>query len=180
MDAVRPLLAPNEHVLVRTRAHGAMLAGALLRAGAALAGLAVVVWIVGRDGIAGEGEWLALAAAGVVAAAALARLLRRLWEWGRTELAVTEAQLVVVRGTLYRTLETVPLAAVDELKVRQTRPGRLLGYGTIQLSCGRRRNGLAFVPRPERIRALIASQVESRRADAVHTTASVVHRRVAA
>ncbi len=180
MDAVRPLLAPNEHVLVRTRAHGAMLAGALLRAGAALAGLAVVVWIVGRDGIAGEGEWLALAAAGVVAAAALARLLRRLWEWGRTELAVTEAQLVVVRGTLYRSLETVPLAAVDGLQVRQTRPGRLLGYGTIQLSCGRRRNGLAFVPRPERIRALIASQVEARHADAVHTTASVVHRRVAA
>ena len=64
--------------------------------------------------------------------------------------------------------------------MRQTRPGRLLGYGTIQLSCGRRRNGLAFVPRPERIRALIASQVEARHADAVHTTASVVHRRAAA
>lgn len=180
MDAVRPLLAPDEHVLVRTRAHGAMLAGAFLRAGAALAGLAAVVWIVSRGGVAGEGEWLALAVAGVVAVAELARLARRAWEWRGTELAVTEAQLVVVRGAVYRSLETVPLAAVDGLRVRQSRPGRLLGYGTIQLSCGRRRNGLAFVPRPERVRELIASQVERRHADAVATTASVVHRRVAA
>ena len=79
--------------------------------------------IVTRGGIAGEGEWLALAVAGGVAAAALARLARQVWEWGRTELAVTEAQLVVVRGAVYRSLETVPLAAVDGLKVRQSRAG---------------------------------------------------------
>ena len=166
---------------MRTRAHGAMLAGAFLRAGAALAGLVVVVSIVGRDGIASEGEWLALAAAGVVAVAALGRL-------AAADVGVGPDGARGHRGAARRrawrdlTAASRPSRSprVDGLKVRQTWPGRLLGYGTIQLSCGRRRNGLAFVPRPERVRAVIAEQVDRRRAETVATTASVVHRRVAA
>jgi hypothetical protein len=158
MDAVQHFLAPHEHVLLRTRAHGVMLAGAFLRTGLALAATAAVVWITSRGGFAGEGDWLALAAAGALAATQLARLVRRVWEWDRTLLAVTEQQLVVVRGAAHRSLETVPLAGVEKLQIRQTMPGRVFGYGTIHLSSGRRKNGLAYVPQPERIGALIAGQ----------------------
>ncbi len=164
MDAVQPLLSPDEHVLLRTRAHGAVLAGAFLRAGGSLAALAAVVWITGANGVAGEGEWLAIAAAGTLVVTQLLRLVRRVWEWDCTVVAVTEEQLVVVRGSLHRSTETVPLASVEHLGVRQSTMGRLLGYGTIQLSSGRRRNGLAYVPRPERMCALIAGQAGRRRA----------------
>jgi membrane protein YdbS with pleckstrin-like domain len=156
MDAVQHFLSPSEHVLLRTRAHGAMLAGAFLRAGLSLAALAGVVWVTSRAGFAGEGDWLALGAAGVLVVTQLLRLLRRVWEWDRTQLAVTEQQLVVVRGAAHRSTETVPLAAVEHLHVRQSVAGRVFGYGTIHLSSGRRKNGLAYVPRPERISALIS------------------------
>ena len=164
MDAVQHFLSPQEHVLLRTRAHGAMLAGAFLRAGLALAATAAVVAITGRGGVAGEGEWLALVAVAALVATQLARLVRRVWEWDRTELAVTEQQLVVVRGAAHRSTETVPLGAVEHLHVRQTMPGRVFGYGTIHLTSGRRKNGLAYVPRPERVSALISGQAGRRTA----------------
>jgi uncharacterized membrane protein YdbT with pleckstrin-like domain len=162
VDAVQQFLSPDEHVLLRTRAHGAVLAGAFLRAGLSLAAFAAVIWITSANGVAGDGEWLAVLAAGGLVVAMLTRLVRRVWEWDRTVVAVTEEQLVVVRGAVYRSTETVPLAAVEHLRVRQTFMGRLLGYGTIQLSSGRRKNGLAFVPRPERFTALIAGHAGRR------------------
>ena len=130
-----------------TRAHGAVLAGAFLRAGLALAAFAAVVWITSANGVAGE-DRLAILAAGGLVVASLSRLVRRVWDWDRTVVAVTEEQLVVVRGAVFRSTETVPLASIEHLRLRQTFMGRLLGYGTIQLSSGRREDGLAFVPLP--------------------------------
>jgi membrane protein YdbS with pleckstrin-like domain len=92
-----------------------------------------------------------------VAVVALLRLVRRVWEWDRTLLVVTEGELVVRRGGVRRSEQIVPLAGVVRLRVRRTVVGRLLGYGTIEVAGPGRASRLRFVPRPDEVSAVISA-----------------------
>jgi uncharacterized membrane protein YdbT with pleckstrin-like domain len=160
MVAVTPYVSEREHVLVQTRAHTAVLAGAFVLAGLAVALLAVAVRAFdGTDpGLVGT---LALAASAGLVVLTLGRLAVRVWEWDRTVLAVTEEQVLVVRSALRRQTRSVPLRAVERLDVSQTLVGRVLGYGSIMLENGGRRSRLAYVPHPDRVSRLIAAHVRA-------------------
>jgi uncharacterized membrane protein YdbT with pleckstrin-like domain len=161
MVAVTPYVSEREHVLVQTRAHTAVLAGAFVLAALSVALLAAAVRAFADGGDPGLVGTLALAASAGLVALTLGRLAVRVWEWDRTVLAVTEEQVLVVRSALRRQTRSVPLRAVERLDVSQTLVGRLLGYGSIMLENGGRRSRLAYVPHPDRVSRLIAAHVRS-------------------
>ena len=168
MVAVAPFLSERERVLVQTRAHTVVLWGAFALAVGAVALMAAAVAVLGGRGGLGRVGTVGVAGAALLVAVAVVRLALRVWEWDRTVLAVTDEQVLVVRGLLRRQTHSVPLASVERLRVRQGAAGRLLGYGTIVLENELRRSRLAYVPQAERVSALIAGRV-GRRDSAVST-----------
>jgi membrane protein YdbS with pleckstrin-like domain len=143
--------------LVMTRAHTAVLMRPMAVAVLASAILAVVV-----GGLAELSEPGALGALVAVPSAALAvvavlRFVRRVWEWDRTLLVVTPEHLAVYRSGVRRTEQIVPLSVVSRLHVRRTLPGRLLGYGTIEVSGRGHGTRLRYVPDPDEVSAVISA-----------------------
>jgi len=157
MVVVSPDVSDRERVLVRTRAHTAVLATAFLPATLAVALLALAVRAFpGAEASTTPGT-LALSGAAGLAAVTVARLALRVWEWDRTLLAVTDQQILVVKSAVRRETRSVPLRSVERLAVTQGLAGRLLGYGSIVVENSGRRSRLAYVPHPERVSALIAA-----------------------
>lgn len=59
----------------------------------------------------------------------------RLMIWMKTtEIAVTDRRVVIKRGWLSRATEELSLASVEEVNIRQSILGRLLGYGKLSIS----------------------------------------------
>jgi hypothetical protein len=143
--------------LVMTRAHTAVLMRPI---GLALLAAALLAIVVG--GLAELSEPGTLGTVVAVPAAALAvvavlRLVRRVWEWDRTVLVVTPEHLAIYRSGVGRTQQIVPLSVVSRLQVRRTLPGRLLGYGTIEVSGRGRGTRLRYVPDPDEVTAVISA-----------------------
>lgn len=142
--------------LVATRAHTAVLVRPIVWAVLASTVLAGVVGAVRELSDPGlTGVVLALVAASTAAYAVL-RLVRRVWEWDRTMLVVTREHVAVYRGGLSRTEQIVPLAAISRLRVRRTVAGRLMGYGTIEVTGAGRGTRLHYVPDPDNVSAAIS------------------------
>jgi hypothetical protein len=155
--AVDPFLSDRERVLVQTRAHTAVLAGAFGAAVLSVALLAVALVALDGSDAPRPLRGLPIVAAAVLVAVAVGRLVFRVWEWDRTVLAVTEEQVLIIRCSLRRQTHSVPLASVEGLRVRQSLTGRVLGYGSIVLENGGRRSRLAYVPQPARVSGLITA-----------------------
>jgi hypothetical protein len=143
--------------LVATRAHTVVLAWPIAVAVAAVAVLALVVAVVRAAAHPGAIGTIAALVAGALALAALGRLVRRVWEWDRTVLVVTDDRVVIRRSGLRRSEHIVPLASVHRLRVRRSLAGRALGYGTIEIAGPGRGSRLAFVPRPDDVSAVIST-----------------------
>jgi hypothetical protein len=143
--------------LVMTRAHTAVLwrpiAWAVL-ASTCLAGVVGAVHELAHPGFLGV---LLALVAGAGAAWAVLRLVRRVWEWDRTLLVVTSEHVAVYRRGLRRTEQIVPLAVISRLRVRRSIPGRLLGYGTIEVTGGGRGTRLRYVPDPDSVSSVIST-----------------------
>ena len=69
--------------------------------------------------------------------------LAAVWRWDRTRLLVMTDRVVLEHGVVQRHREGVRFSRVRSVEVRQTLPGRLLGYGT--LTAGKLR--VEYVPR---------------------------------
>ena len=69
--------------------------------------------------------------------------LAAVWRWDRTRLLVMTDRVVLEHGVVRRHREGVRFSRVRSVEVRQTLPGRLLGYGT--LTAGKLR--VEYVPR---------------------------------
>ncbi len=145
--------------LFETRPHTASLAWPL--AIALLATISFAAVLVALRTLSSTGSATkALAIVGaLVALAAIGRLFGRVWDWDRTRFRVDRDRVSIVSGRLRVNTEIVPFTLIERVQVRRTVVGRLLGYGTIEISSRGRRSRLAFVPTPERVSDLITTHV---------------------
>jgi hypothetical protein len=118
-------LDEDEEIRLEERPHPAALARPLARPLVLAAGGAVLVLLGGTLGFLVQA--LGAGALGLAALAALAVV----WRWDRTSVVLTSEKLLVVGGTLRRSVATLPLARTSGIGVEQGVVGRLLGYGTI-------------------------------------------------
>jgi membrane protein YdbS with pleckstrin-like domain len=149
---------PGEEVVLRTRAHAAALARPIALGVVAVALLAAVV--ASLDGVqhVGAGGALVALVSGAAAVVAVIRLVRRVWDWERTLIEVTSREVVIERRGLARRLSVIPLASIERLAVRQGALGRLLGYGTVEVSTRGTGRRLRYVPFPRDVCAAIAAR----------------------
>jgi uncharacterized membrane protein YdbT with pleckstrin-like domain len=111
----------DERIFFDQRRHGVVLVRPLGRS-LLLAVVGVLGLVLGWPGsIAGA---VLLLAAGTYALAAV-------WQWDRTKVVLTSEQLFVVHGVLRRNAAAVRLQKVQAIELRQSLPGRVLGYGTL-------------------------------------------------
>jgi uncharacterized membrane protein YdbT with pleckstrin-like domain len=111
----------DERIFFDQRRHGVVLVRPLGRA-SLLAVVGVVGLVLGWPGsVAGA---VLLLVAGLYAFAAV-------WQWDRTKVVLTSEQLFVVHGLLHRNAAAVRLQKVQAIELRQSLPGRALGYGTL-------------------------------------------------
>jgi hypothetical protein len=163
MHQIHRLMRPEEHVLLVTREHGAVLVAPFLRATAT-----VSVASAAALALAGQ-RWLwplpvvGAALAGLIAARAIVRLIRRVATWHARRLVLTDRKVMLVHGTLRRRVSALSLAAIDHVEV--VRRWRLLGVscGALVISAGSRRGTLFAMrrlPHPDRLMALLVELSE--------------------
>jgi hypothetical protein len=114
----------GETMRVEARPHGAALAGPLARS-LVLAGLGAAVAVLGS-----RLAWPVAAVGAFAVAAAAVAAFHAVLHWDRTRLILTRDQLVVAHGLLRRRIAAVDVEGAA-IRIEQTVPGRLLGYGTI-------------------------------------------------
>jgi membrane protein YdbS with pleckstrin-like domain len=120
-EAVRAMVAEDEHVYFDARRHGVALARPL--------GKAVV--LAGGGAALLVQPWPFQVPGAVLMVLAALVCLPAVWRWERTHLVVTADRLCVIDGTFRRRSAAVRLRAVETLDLEQTLVGRLLGYGTL-------------------------------------------------
>jgi hypothetical protein len=153
MPRARTKLEPGERLLLATRPHPAALLPALLRALGAVLAAAVAVALLARSSaphpVRISLDLLALA----LAARAVLRFARAVWQWDRTLLALTTRRvfLIAPRGAVRRASQTMSLAGIHSTGVSHSFMGRLLGYGTLTLGDGPSGRDVRYVTEAERI-----------------------------
>lgn len=158
MPAIDRLLAPGERIHLVTREHGVVLAPAFLRTSAGLASLgAIAYFAAGIHGL-GPARPAVAAIAGVLAAALILLLMRRLLAWHVRRLVVTDRRAMMLSGGLGRRVEVMPLDTIQAIEVRRSAMGRLLRYGGLVITTRRRRGllfGLQRLPDPDLLFGLV-------------------------
>ena len=101
---------------------------------AALAGVAILVFallmmFVPRFKFAG---WVAI----VVAVVPAVELVRIVLDWVNERYIITNRRVMEVRGTINKNVRDSALEKVNDVELRQSIVGRLLGYGTVQIITG--------------------------------------------
>ena len=133
----------GDNVYFDSRRHGIVLAPAL--------GRAFLIAAVGGFLFALGSLFPLVGAALVIVAALIA--LRAVWLWERTHVVITDDQLALVRGTMWRRrTAAVRLERVGAVEVDQTLLGRVLGYGTIRAGPLE----ITYVPQPRSGYGLVA------------------------
>ena len=139
-------------LLLESRLHAAALvpalAGAVGSVAIAAAGVALLAHSSAPTVVRAAFD-LALVALGIRFVVAA---VRSTWRWDRSALRVTARELVLRQRPHEMTL---PLARVRALRVKQSFPGRLFGYGTLIIDDGNRERRIRCVPDPELVRSLI-------------------------
>jgi uncharacterized membrane protein YdbT with pleckstrin-like domain len=136
----------GEHVYLDSRRHGIVLAPVLARA--------FVIAAVGGFLFSVRSPVPLVGAALVAVAALLA--LRSVWKWERTHVVMTDDELALVHGTMWRRrTSAVRLERVGAVEVDQTLIGRLLGYATLRAGPLE----ITHVPQPRSAYGLVARSV---------------------
>jgi PH (Pleckstrin Homology) domain-containing protein len=125
MSYIDESLAANEAVVYRARFHwvqkaGTYIAWILLNVMA----LVCVALVPGR---------LALLVAGMIAALGLIHFAAMMIHFWTTEVGVTNQRFIFKRGWLRRVTDELQLSAIEEVNLKQSVLGRLLGYGRLIL-----------------------------------------------
>jgi hypothetical protein len=153
MSRARMKLEPGERVLLATRPHPASLLPALLRALGVIAETAIVLALLLRSS-APHGVRVALDLPVIaLAARAVFRFARAVWQWDRSLLALTTRRICIVgpRGRIRRAWETMPLGSIRATGASHSFAGRLFGYGTLTLGDGPGGRDIRFVTDAERV-----------------------------
>ena len=148
MSYVDRLLAPGEAVIHRTLRHWVVLlrwigsAVVLAVLGAAMAS----IYGFGGWAGAGIGAWIGVALVAVAAVVALPAFVR----WVTEVYVVTDRRVIRVAGVLRKQALDSGLAKVNDVRLTQTIPGRMLGYGTLEIITASESgiNRLEYLPRP--------------------------------
>jgi hypothetical protein len=141
--SVNRYLLPRERSSITVRMHPAVLAGPLIVTSGALVAARELARRSGRPDIV-WGAYLLL----------LLDFSRQVASWPATYFVVTSERILLIRGSLFRTVEAMPLDKATGLTLQRTILGRLLGYGSlIVVSPGRRRafRKVRYLPYPEQL-----------------------------
>ena len=124
MSYVRSVLQPGEKIRFATTIHWITYAPGVL-----VAVLGCAAYWMAVQPVSAYGIWVGIA---LFLFAGAAVLLFRAWfkRW-TTEIAVTDRRIIHKWGFIYRETNEMQLSKVESVKVDQSIPGRLLGYGNI-------------------------------------------------
>ncbi len=134
-NAVNRYLLPHERQVITVRMHPASMIGP----GVALSGVLAAAAKLARRSERPEAVWYA-------SSLLAADCVRRIAGWPGTYFVITSQRMLVIRGTLVRTVTEIPLSDIESLEFRRTIPGRLLGYGSLAARSGGGRPVRARVP----------------------------------
>jgi uncharacterized membrane protein YdbT with pleckstrin-like domain len=165
-------LAPDEHVVVRSRRH---LVVALMPGWAPILGLFVLGWLHRR----------VPAGNAVLTLADLAEVVligRWIWlaiEWRYAAFTVTNRRVMLDYGVLSRRRAMMPIAKVTDLTYARSPLGDLLGYGHVIIESAGQDQALhkiSFVPQPDVVFGeMDAVLFGARRSNASHTARRRTH-----
>ena len=84
-------------------------------------------------------------------------------EWRASSLTVTDRRVIFAKGILIRTIKVIPLDRVQDVSTRQNLPGRLFGYGDLEIDSGGSFTNEVFTrfPSPEIVREQVFALSES-------------------
>jgi len=153
MAYVSSNLGSGEVIVGQKRLHGIIFLPALLTGivAAALLGARPV------DGGAAVGGHLLMIVAGFSFA-------RALLDYVSTEYVVTSHRVVSKTGWISRRTTETMVNRIEGIHLRQTVPGRVLGYGTVLVTgTGEQRNVLRMISAPLEIMRIIQDQVSKRK-----------------
>ncbi|MDR3474859.1 MAG: PH domain-containing protein [Devosia sp.] len=126
MSYLDKILQPGEQIVARGKKHWIIYAP----------GAAVLVFAIVLAGLipAFPGIAVALQIAAVIAAVVAVVVVFREWfdQW-TTEIVVTNRRVVYKRGFISRFTREMNMEKIESVAVDQTLPGRLFGYGTIDI-----------------------------------------------
>jgi uncharacterized membrane protein YdbT with pleckstrin-like domain len=132
-------LSPGERVVTVINYHPVIILGRFL---IALAGFAAGVWF------SAEGEGFGT----VVIIFAIVYLLGVFLDYRLEKLVLTDKRLLEVKGIITRTVSTMPLRALTDLRYVRSPLGLLLGWGTLIVETAGQKQALStvkFVPNPD-------------------------------
>lgn len=98
-------------------------------AGVAILAFALLMMIIPKFKLTG---WFAI----VVALVPAVEVIRILLDWLNERYLITNRRVMEVRGTINKNLRDSALEKVNDVELRQSIVGRLLGYGTVQIITG--------------------------------------------
>ena len=128
--AVQRLLLAHESQVLAVRQHPAVLVGPAALALAGLVAAPIVASALPASppdlGVVVWGAWLVL----------LVRLAWRIAGWTAAFLVLTSERIVLITGTVVRTVSIIPLQAVNDVIMRRSAGGQLFGYGELLITSG--------------------------------------------
>jgi uncharacterized membrane protein YdbT with pleckstrin-like domain len=115
-------LLPSERHVISVRQHPVVLAWRTL---AVLAGLAAAGWL---SSSVAHGNNTTILVIWLLWLVVLLWLVAKIIDWWFHYFVITSKRIVLVTGVLLRSVNALPLSKVTDLELRQSQPGRLLGY----------------------------------------------------
>jgi membrane protein YdbS with pleckstrin-like domain len=130
------------------RQHPAVLLGPVTTA---VAGLAAAAYL---SQLAAPGRQALDAAVWIAWGLLLLRAVQKVMGWSASYFVVTSERILMVTGVLTRRVGIIPLRLVNDLSLRRSPAGRLLGYGEFAVRYGARDQVLQriqYLPYPEQL-----------------------------
>ncbi|MBX6766198.1 MAG: PH domain-containing protein [Actinomadura rubrobrunea] len=143
-------LMSHEQRVIAVRGHPAVLLPALLLVVGGLIGCGLVSAVFGVAWI-----WL-------LWPATLGYLGWQVLAWSLRYFLVTEHRVMVISGVLNRKVAMMPLAAVEDIALKRSMLGRLLGYGEFVIESAGQKQALRnvrFIPYPEQLYLEVSTEV---------------------
>lgn len=93
-----------------------------------------------------------------------------------TEFAVTNQRVVIKYGILSKNVEEAPLDKIQNISLRQSFIGRLLGYGTmsVQTAATFGRDTFRYVDRPIQIKKIVSEEIDIYKEAALQRQAELI------
>lgn len=191
MGYTESLLATNETILYRTKQHwmapilGTIAGVAVLIAGVVLFALQLTM---GTDGVVGFLRTLAFWASVVLVIVGVAMVGYSYVQWWVEDYVVTNQKVMKVAGLLRKRTSGAALEKINDVIMEQGPLGRMLGYGTLQVSTASDTSDLTYrtMRKPAEFRRemldqkLVFEQADARQiSDAVRAAAPAQATRVA-